>query len=69
MALTAKLHFVHASPAIKFCYMDTCMIGHLEDLVTGVVTYKGYFLQIDDAPGLGADIDSAFLKNCKTFSV
>jgi len=69
LALTAKLHLVYAAPAIHFFDMDTCMIGHLEDPVTGGVTYNGYFLQMEDAPGIGADVDHGFLKKCESFII
>jgi L-alanine-DL-glutamate epimerase-like enolase superfamily enzyme len=67
IALSAKLHFVYASPNIKFYDMDTCMIGHLEDPCTGGVTYDGYFLNIDDAPGIGADASEGFLSKCEHY--
>src|SRR5688500_8440742 len=64
LGLSAKLHIVYASPGIIFYDMDTCMIGHLLDPVTGGVKYEGYFLDIDDAIGIGADVDPAFLESC-----
>jgi L-alanine-DL-glutamate epimerase-like enolase superfamily enzyme len=69
IALSAKLHFVYASPNIKFYDMDTCMLGHLEDPCIGGVTYNGYELSIADAPGIGADADEAFLSKCEKWSV
>jgi L-alanine-DL-glutamate epimerase-like enolase superfamily enzyme len=69
IALSAKLHFVYASPNIKFYDMDTCMIGHLEDPCIGGVKYDGYQLSIDDSPGIGADADEGFLRKCEKFSV
>jgi len=69
IALSAKLHFVYASPNIKFYDMDTCMLGHLEDPCVGGVTYKGYNLAISNAPGVGADADEAFLKKCEWWAV
>lgn len=69
IALSAKLHFVYASPNIKFYDMDTCMLGHLVDPCIGGVKYNGYFLNIDDAPGIGADADDAFLASCEHFTV
>jgi L-Ala-D/L-Glu epimerase len=69
LALTAKLHLVYASGAIKFYDMDTCMIGHLLDPIKGGVRYNGYFLELDDAPGIGAEVDEAFLKGCESFTV
>lgn len=67
IALSAKLHFVYASPNIKFYDMDTCMLGHKVDPCIGGVTYDGYFLNINDAPGIGADADEAFLSKCEFF--
>jgi L-alanine-DL-glutamate epimerase-like enolase superfamily enzyme len=69
IALSAKLHFVYASPNIQFYDMDTCMLGHLEDPCVGGVTYDGYFLNIDDTPGIGADADENFLADCEKFVV
>jgi L-alanine-DL-glutamate epimerase-like enolase superfamily enzyme len=69
IALSAKLHFVYSSPNIQFYDMDTCMIGHLEDPCVGGVTYNGYFLDIDDAPGIGADADEGFLSKCERFTI
>jgi L-alanine-DL-glutamate epimerase-like enolase superfamily enzyme len=65
IALSAKLHFVYASPNIKFYDMDTCMLGHLADPCTGGVTYDKYYLGINDNPGIGADADEAFLTGCE----
>jgi L-alanine-DL-glutamate epimerase-like enolase superfamily enzyme len=69
IALSAKLHFVYASPNIKFYDMDTCMLGHMLDPCKGGVTYDGYFLNIDDTPGIGADADEDFLAGCEKFTV
>jgi L-alanine-DL-glutamate epimerase-like enolase superfamily enzyme len=69
IALSAKLHFVYASPNIHFYDMDTCMLGHLQDPCIGGVTYDGYKLNISDAPGIGADADDAFLAECEKFSI
>ena len=69
IALSAKLHFVYSSPNIQFYDMDTCMLGHLEDPCIGGVTYYGYFLSIDDTPGIGADADEVFLDKCEQFII
>jgi len=69
IALSAKLHFVYASPNIKFYDMDTCMLGHLADPCIGGVTYEGYYLNINNIPGIGADADEAFLAGCEKFVV
>jgi L-alanine-DL-glutamate epimerase-like enolase superfamily enzyme len=69
LALTAKLHMVYASPGIIFYDLDTCMIGHLLDPITGGVKYDGFFLGMEDAIGIGADVDPAFLHSCERFVV
>jgi len=69
IALSAKLHFVYANPNMKFYDMDTCMLGHLEDPCIGGVTYDGYFLNIDDTIGIGADADDRYLEKCERFTV
>ena len=69
IALSAKLHFVYASPNIKFYDMDTCMIGHLQDPCIGGVKFNGYVLNIDDTSGIGADADEGFLEGCERFVI
>ncbi|GAB3907791.1 dipeptide epimerase [Mucilaginibacter boryungensis] len=69
IALSAKLHLVYASPNIQFFDMDTCKLGHLEDPCVGGVTYNGYFLNMPESSGIGADADEAFLSKCEHFSV
>lgn len=62
VALTAKVHFAMAKNNVKFYDLDTCLIGHIEDPVTGGVSYQGMQLQLTDTPGIGADVDPAYLK-------
>jgi L-alanine-DL-glutamate epimerase-like enolase superfamily enzyme len=69
VALTAFAHFALAHDNIRFYDMDTCLLGHTADPVTGGVKYKGYFLEIPDTPGLGADADNAFLRQCEMITV
>ncbi|MBS1598559.1 MAG: dipeptide epimerase [Bacteroidetes bacterium] len=69
VALTAFAHFVLAHDNIIFYDMDTCMLGHKKDPVINGVTYKGYFLEIPDAPGIGADAEESFLKSCEWVEV
>lgn len=69
VALTAFTHFALAHKNIVFHDMDTCLLGHTTDPVTGGVRYKGYFLEIPDTPGLGADADESFLQQCEKISV
>jgi L-alanine-DL-glutamate epimerase-like enolase superfamily enzyme len=69
LALTANLHFAYASPNVQFFDLDTSIMGQLEDPVIGGVQYTGFNLNIDDAIGIGADVDEKFLKNCEKITV
>jgi L-alanine-DL-glutamate epimerase-like enolase superfamily enzyme len=65
IALSAFAHFATSNDNIHFYDMDTCMLGHKTDPVTGGVRYNGFFIEIPDLPGIGADADESFLKNCE----
>jgi L-alanine-DL-glutamate epimerase-like enolase superfamily enzyme len=69
VALTAFAHFALAHDNIVFYDMDTCMLGHTADPVNGGVRYNGYFLEPPDTPGLGADADDGFLRQCEMVTV
>ena len=69
VALTAFAHFALAQDNIRFHDMDTCMLGHTADPVSGGVHYRGYFLEVPDTPGIGADADPAFLRHCKMVTI
>jgi len=69
VALTAFAHFSLAHPNILFYDMDTCMLGHKTDPVTGGVQYKGFLLQVPDTPGIGADAEEAFLQTLEKVTV
>lgn len=70
IAATAQLHFVYASPNVRFFDMDTCMLGHLEDPCIGGLKYNGYHLTMpDNIIGIGADANEDFLKKCEHWTV
>lgn len=69
LALTAFAHFATANDNIKFYDMDTCMLGHKTDPVTGGVRYNGFFVELPEGPGIGADIDEAFLRQCESIII
>jgi L-Ala-D/L-Glu epimerase len=69
VALTAFAHFALAHDNIIFHDMDTCLLGHTADPVTGGVQYDGWFLNVPDTPGLGADAEESFLAKCEKVSV
>lgn len=69
VALTAFAHFALSHDNILFYDMDTCMLGHKTDPVTGGVQYKGFFLEVPDTPGIGADAAASFLDQLEKISV
>jgi L-alanine-DL-glutamate epimerase-like enolase superfamily enzyme len=69
IALTANLHFALASPNIIYFDLDTCLLGHLVDPVVGGLTYDGYFLDVPDSIGIGAEPDPAFLRKCEKWRI
>lgn len=69
IALTANLHFALASPNVVFFDLDTCLLGHLVDPVIGGLTYDGYFLDVPESIGIGADADEEFLKTCESWVI
>jgi L-alanine-DL-glutamate epimerase-like enolase superfamily enzyme len=69
IALSANLHFALASPNVEFFDLDTCLLGHLVDPVTGGLTYDGYRLDVPETIGIGADADPEFLKTCEKWTV
>lgn len=69
LALTAFAHFAAAHDNVIFYDMDTCMLGHTIDPVKGGVQYNGFFVELPSAPGLGADVEEDFLRQCEKVSV
>ncbi|WP_205513098.1 mandelate racemase/muconate lactonizing enzyme family protein [Longitalea arenae] len=69
LALTAFAHFALAHDNVVFYDMDTCMLGHKTDPVTGGVVYNGFILEVPETPGIGADADEAFLQTLEKVTV
>ncbi|MBE7173863.1 MAG: dipeptide epimerase [Williamsia sp.] len=69
IALSAFAHVAAAFSNIRFYDMDTCMLGHKVDPVTGGVQYRGGLIELPDTPGIGADADEEFLKTCERVRV
>ena len=69
VALSAFAHFALAHDNIIFNDMDTCMLGHQLDPVTGGVQYNGCYVEVPDTPGIGADADDAFLQALEKITV
>jgi L-Ala-D/L-Glu epimerase len=69
LALTAFAHFALSQNNIQFYDMDTCLLGHKLDPVVGGVQYKGYFLELPETAGIGADIDESYLQHCEQVNI
>lgn len=69
LALTAFAHFALSQDNIQFYDMDTALLGHKMDPVTGGVQFKGYFLDVPETAGIGADMEENFLKGCEQINV
>lgn len=63
LALTAKAHFAAARQNVRFCDLDACF-EHADDPVYGGIVYNGYHIELPETPGIGAEVDSTFLKKC-----
>ena len=69
VALTAFAHFAMACDNIIFYDMDTSMLGHKADPVMGGVRFNGFFVEVPEVPGIGADVEDGFLKNCEQITI
>jgi L-alanine-DL-glutamate epimerase-like enolase superfamily enzyme len=69
LALTSFAHFALAHKNIIFYDLDTCLLGHKIDPVIAGVRYRGYFLDVSETPGIGADVADSFLKQCQQASI
>jgi L-alanine-DL-glutamate epimerase-like enolase superfamily enzyme len=65
VALSAFAHFASATDNIIFYDMDTCMLGHKTDPVSGGIRFDGFNIEIPDTPGIGADVNADFLTECE----
>jgi L-alanine-DL-glutamate epimerase-like enolase superfamily enzyme len=63
------VHLARSHSNIRFYDLDTCLLGHLEDPVVGGARYNNYFLEVDDTPGIGADIDPNYLINAESYII
>jgi L-alanine-DL-glutamate epimerase-like enolase superfamily enzyme len=64
LGLTAAAHFAAAQGNIIFADLDG-NASHAVDPIAGGMTVKGGTITLPDEPGLGVDIDSAFLKKLR----
>ncbi|GAB3691430.1 dipeptide epimerase [Spirosoma flavus] len=61
LALTANAHFASARQNVRFYDLDACF-EHANDPIHGGITYTGYQIELPETPGIGAEVDSAFLE-------
>jgi L-alanine-DL-glutamate epimerase-like enolase superfamily enzyme len=69
IALTAFAHFATAFDNLQFYDMDTCLLGHKSDPVTGGVRFNGFLIELPDGTGIGADADQQFLDTLEKTTV
>ena len=68
LSLTAGAHLVSARPNICFVDLDS-HYSLKEDPIFGGAHWDGSVITLPDEPGLGADIDPAFLERCELTTV
>lgn len=69
LALTAKVHFAMSHDNIVFYDLDTCLLGHKLDPVTGGAVYKNYYLEVPEGAGIAADVSAEFLEGMESVVV
>ncbi len=67
IALTAAAHVVMSQEIIRYADLDA-FLEHDVDPVVGGMQVKAGMVTLPDTPGLGLDIDPAFLKKLKPFA-
>ncbi|GAB3991061.1 dipeptide epimerase [Spirosoma daeguense] len=68
LGLTANAHFASARQNVRFYDLDGCF-EHADDPVYGGITYDGYQIELPETPGIGAEVDSAFLKRMPSVTI
>jgi L-alanine-DL-glutamate epimerase-like enolase superfamily enzyme len=69
LGLSASAHLAAARPNIAFIDLDSALV-HRQDPVRGGIRYgEGLEIILPEAPGLGADVDEAFLAGLDHVSV
>ncbi|SMO33690.1 mandelate racemase/muconate lactonizing enzyme family protein [Solitalea koreensis] len=68
IALSANAHFAMSLENIQFYDLDTALLLK-EDPCIGGAQYNNYLIDVPDTPGIGADVDEAFLKTCERVGI
>ena len=69
LALTAAAHLASARPIIRFFDLDSALTHTVDPIVGGMEYGEGGRITLPDGPGLGAEVDPAFLEKLESFSV
>jgi L-Ala-D/L-Glu epimerase len=69
VALTAFAHFAAANNNIQFYDMDTCLLGHKTDPVTGGIIFNNFNVALPNGIGIGADVNEDFLKELQKVTI
>lgn len=69
LALTAAAHLAAARPVIRFFDLDSALNHTVDPIVGGMEYGDGGKITLPGGPGLGAEVDPAFLEKLESFSV
>ena len=61
LGITAAAHLACAHPIIRFFDLDSCL-EHAENHILGGIDYRGGFISLPDAPGIGARPDPDYVR-------
>jgi len=68
LAITASAHFASARRNVVLYDLDA-PFEHAADPVLGGVQYNGYAIDLPDTPGIGTDVDEAYLQKLESYTV
>ncbi|WP_126974146.1 mandelate racemase/muconate lactonizing enzyme family protein [Gynurincola endophyticus] len=69
LALSAFAQFAQAYDIVQFYDLDTCMVGHLADPVTGGIRYNDFYVEVPEGAGLGSDVKDDFLSQLEHIQI
>lgn len=69
LAITALVHFAYSSDLIVHYDLDTPLMLKEDPVVGGMIFKENGVVEIDEAIGLGASIDEAFLNKCESIII
>lgn len=69
LAITALVHFAYSSDLVVHYDLDTPLMLKEDPVVGGMKFLDNGIVEIDDAVGIGATIDEAYLKNCEMIKI